>query len=112
MNAKLAAYQQMAGLGNSKALSEQALMSIELYVDDMLNPVLPPEKRAEAGIAAITLAQALSDNVRPELPQDEQILLIKIFGQLIKNINKCARGEITDLSKEKAAIRLLRKLLA
>lgn len=92
-------------------LTVRALRSIELYIHDLENTELDWATRCEAGIAAITLANEMSINMRPDLPEQEQIILIKVFGQIIKNINRCMRGEHKDLSKELAGVRLIRKLV-
>lgn len=106
------AYKQMADPDGGKRLSRQVLNSVTLYMTDLQNIELDWGTRCDAGIAAITLLHEMSNNIRDDLPEEQQIILIKVFGQVIRNINKCIRGEVTDLSKELAGIRLIHKLIS
>ena len=106
-------YKQVSMLGaEPKELSVRVLRSIELYLHEMQDVTLPWESRCESGINAITLIDAMSNNLRDDLPREEAIILIKVCGQLIRSINKCIRGEQTDLIKELSGLRLIRKLIS
>jgi uncharacterized FlaG/YvyC family protein len=102
-------YKQMALDRNPKELTEQTLKSIMMYMDDLIDIRQDWGFRCEAGIAAITLLEAMSNSIVKDVPPEEQIILIKVFGQIIKSINSCMRGEITDLSKEFAGLKRLCK---
>lgn len=103
-------YMQMS-VADPAALTKRALDSIEKYINTLQNETRDWAERCEAGVAAMTLLQEMSINIRPDIPESEQIILIKVFGQVLKNISKCMRGETSDLSKELAGIRLIRKLI-
>ena len=107
----IAAYQQMSDPDGGVALTTRTLYSIDLYMTELQDATLDWPTRLEAGIAAITLVQALSENMRDDLPAQEQEILIKVFGQVIKYINKYMRGQHTDLTKELAGLRLIKKLI-
>ncbi len=106
------AYKSMMGTDSPKDLSERVLKSIELYMIDLTDNSKEWAERCENGINAITLLSAISQNIRDEVPENEQEILIKIFGQMIKSINKYVRKETTDLSKEFAGLRLIKKIIS
>lgn len=110
MNA-LASYKQQAAFDTPQELSRKVLKSIELYMIDAQNEQLEMQQRLEAGLNAITLTQELSNNIMDGVPEEEQIILIKICGQIIKNVGKYMRGQQHDLSKELAGARLIYKLI-
>lgn len=93
-----------------KDLTDRVLHSIDLYMQDLQNESFDWAHRCECGINAITLLQELSNNIRNDIPEEEFVILIKVFGQIIKSINKHMRGQQEDLSKEFAGLRLIRKL--
>jgi len=104
------AYKKMNDIDGSLDLTRRVLKSIELYIVDVQDDRLNEQTRREAAVAAITLTHELSNNIRSELAEEEQIIIIKVCGQIIKNINKYVRGEHSDLTKELAGVRLLHKL--
>lgn len=106
------AYKSMMNTDNPKELSDRVLKSIELYMIDLTDNSKEWAERCEHGINAITLLSALSQNIRDEVPENEQEILIKIFGQMIKSINKYVRRETADLTKEFAGLRLIKKLIS
>ena len=110
MNA-LASYKQQAALDTPQELSRKVLKSIELYMVDAQNGQLEQQQRLESGLNAITLTQALSQSIRDDLPEEEQVIIIKVCGQIIKNVHKYMRGHQQDLSKELAGVRLIHKLI-
>jgi hypothetical protein len=108
----IAQYQQAQQMESGTDLTLRVLKSIELYMQDVVDHKLDRQTRCEAGVAAVILAQEMSANVRNDLPNEEQIIIIKVCGQIIKEINKCVRGQKDDLTKELAGIRLIRKLVS
>lgn len=105
-------YTRVSTLGDSKQLSVRAIESVKLYLDDLVNEQIEWTKRCEAGFNAVTLLSAVSQNIRDEIGEEEQVILIKIFGQIIKNTNKYIRKEIGSLEKEFAGLRLILKLIS
>lgn len=105
-------YKQIDALENNPIeISNKALRSIDLWMRDAVNDAFDIVTRREAAINAITLLKGLSESVRDDLPEAEQKILIKVFGQIIKSINKYIRKEIDNLDNEFAGLRLIHKLI-
>ena len=108
----LSMYKQMDVLDNNPVeLSNKVLRSVDLWMQDAVNLDLELTQRYEAALNAIELLKALSEAIRDDLPEAEQKILIKVFGQIIKSINSYVRKEINNLDKEFAGLRLNHKLL-
>lgn len=105
-------YNQVASLVSGVELSQRILSSIDLYMLELINDRLDWGSRCESGINAITLLHELSQNIDSRLPENEQIILIKVFGQVIREINNYMRGKKPDLMQELAGLRLIRKLMS
>lgn len=109
---KASMYSQIAATTDPKGLSIRAVRSSELYLMELVDESLPWNKRCESGLAAITLLSAISQNLRDDVTTEELTILIKIFGQIIKSVNRYIRKEVDNLDKEFSGLGLILKIIS
>ncbi len=112
MGHAILAYKQMQDIDGSLDLTRRVLKSIEIYISELQHGELSDTQRYVTCTSVSLLVGELSNNIRPEISETEKITIIKICGQIIKNVNKFVNNQHPDLNKELAAVRLLYKLVS